>query len=428
MLLVKFPYFLRSSTHSRNKYSILFILNNCQLKDINMNRTKILKYFVLLVSTIMFSYQCWAAIDKLIDPPIALTSEQIKVKDIEPPMITICPYNQTDDIKLKKFGYSSIFHLFYGTKQSHKLEDLSWGADLNITFDKILKESLNYSIDEAKIYVDEVVNGLVYFNRYSLEREYYPAIPGFCWNLKKYNISNILIIRTQTGKEKRFAAYITDRTMATHVSLDMKTHKGQLVLVESNYRYRYEVEIHRVSKFDPRNPDVCVNYENDEYYSCVDFEFQRYVKPFLGCNPPWLSKIDQCQGVIRKFNMTDKNFDIYASRLNPLIFNDKPDATRKCKPSCQVTESHVRLLESHALNPYSLELEIHESGTFTKKYVTYNFSSFLIDIGSSLGLWFGLSIFGLTDLGIDIFMMIKKLHPAQKSKLNSSAESESNLD
>lgn len=199
-------------------------------------------------------------------------------------------------------------------------------------------------------------------------------------------------------------------------------------MIESYYRYRYEVDIHRVSKFDPRNPDACVNHENDEYYSCVDFEFQSYVKPFLGCNPPWLSKIDQCQRVIKKFNMTDKNFDIYASRLNPIIFNDKLDAARVCKPSCQVTESHVRLLESHPLHPYSLKLDIHETGTFTKKYITYDFSSFLIDIGSSLGLWFGLSIFGLTDLGIDIFMMIKKLHSAQKLKLNSSAELESNLD
>ena len=34
--------------------------------------------------------------------------------------------------------------------------------------------------------------------------------------------------------------------------------------------------------------------------------------------------------------------------------------------------------------------------------LAYGFSGFLIDMGSSLGLWFGLSVFGITDLGVVI--------------------------
>ena len=43
------------------------------------------------------------------------------------------------------------------------------------------------------------------------------------------------------------------------------------------------------------------------------------------------------------------------------------------------------------------------------KMLSYGFSDFLIDLGSSLGLWFGLSVFGITDLGIIAFQAAKKI-------------------
>ena len=54
-----------------------------------------------------------------------------------------------------------------------------------------------------------------------------------------------------------------------------------------------------------------------------------------------------------------------------------------------------------------LELNFDDQVVFTTKQLAYGPSDFLIDIGSSLGLWFGLSVFGISDLGISAFQWVK---------------------
>ena len=43
-----------------------------------------------------------------------------------------------------------------------------------------------------------------------------------------------------------------------------------------------------------------------------------------------------------------------------------------------------------------------------KKVIVYTFFNFIIDVGSSLGLWLGLSALGITDLAFEAFMLAKK--------------------
>ena len=43
------------------------------------------------------------------------------------------------------------------------------------------------------------------------------------------------------------------------------------------------------------------------------------------------------------------------------------------------------------------------------KMLAYGFSDFLIDMGSSLGLWFGLSVFGIKDLLIMVIQWTDKI-------------------
>ena len=45
-----------------------------------------------------------------------------------------------------------------------------------------------------------------------------------------------------------------------------------------------------------------------------------------------------------------------------------------------------------------------------QKYLAYGSYEFLIDVGSSLGLWLGLSVFGITDLGVDLVLYVRKFY------------------
>ena len=45
-----------------------------------------------------------------------------------------------------------------------------------------------------------------------------------------------------------------------------------------------------------------------------------------------------------------------------------------------------------------------------QRYLAYGFYEFLIDVGSSLGLWLGLSVFGIVDMGLDVFVLVKQVY------------------
>ena len=51
-------------------------------------------------------------------------------------------------------------------------------------------------------------------------------------------------------------------------------------------------------------------------------------------------------------------------------------------------------------------VEFNPVVTYTKNIVTYGSFEFLVDVGGSLGLWIGLSVFGLVDFGVDIFNFV----------------------
>ena len=54
-----------------------------------------------------------------------------------------------------------------------------------------------------------------------------------------------------------------------------------------------------------------------------------------------------------------------------------------------------------------ITLKFADKVVYTTKKLAYGPSAFLIDMGSSLGLWFGLSVFGITDLSIFTFQWVK---------------------
>ena len=221
---------------------------------------------------------------------------------------------------------------------------MSWSSDLNMTFDNLLKNVLTYKIDhEADVIAGEVENSIYNPRKYFLYKKFYPSFQGYCWNLYTYNTSNSLVLKSKTGNETRFKVYITDKNLETFVSKHKNSHQGQTIQIDSAHRYRYEVTVQLVSNFDPRQPEACVNYKDNEFEECVDKNFQHYVKPLIKCNPPWLSRKSQCLQVIKNLNISDDNFKAYNGKLKPILYNEKIEAIQECKPGKLFMKKHYIL-------------------------------------------------------------------------------------
>ena len=347
------------------------------------------------------------------NPPLADSTELISIHDCNLPLITICPINQFNITKLEKYGFFEAKDFLAGMIRGQPT--VSWGADLNMTFDQYLDHFLTYSPDTDKVVtVDSIFKSVYYSNKYTaaLKRKFYVSNLGYCWDLENYSAAEMLLIRSSIKDEKRFNVFITDNRLRSFDSIAMDTHDGEIIQITSAYRYIYDVSLSIVSYKIPTNANACADYEDGRFRDCVDKNLQTLVKPLLHCNPPWLSPTDQCQDVV---NLTNDEQKELKPTLYSIIMRENFDARDNCKTSCNVTYSQVSSQMKMGDWQYELKLIFDAEATYSNKLLTYDISNFLIDVGSSMGLWFGMSVFGLTDLGIQIFYGIKNL----KKKTNS---------
>ena len=91
---------------------------------------------------------------------------------------------------------------------------------------------------------------------------------------------------------------------------------------------------------------------------------------------------------------------------------DPTESEVKCKKPCKKMTNKVFLqpFNQRGGGPSSakLTLKFEKEVKFEKKIVSHTWFDFIIDVGSSLGLWLGLSALGITDKAIEAFMVAKK--------------------
>ena len=73
----------------------------------------------------------------------------------------------------------------------------------------------------------------------------------------------------------------------------------------------------------------------------------------------------------------------------------------------------IQIQPSFSTSPWKwpfLYFTFGEEVVHRQKVLAYGSYEFLIDVGSSLGLWLGLSVFGITDLGVDLVLYVRKFY------------------
>ena len=86
-------------------------------------------------------------------------------------------------------------------------------------------------------------------------------------------------------------------------------------------------------------------------------------------------------------------------------------AEMKCKNPCKkmtITLSPIGEENGFNVGDSSVTLRFDKLVKIERKMVVYTWFNFIIDVGSSLGLWLGLSAIGITDLGINSVVLVKK--------------------
>ena len=239
----------------------------------------------------MFIWQASVAIGKLLDPPVVDSTERLNTADIEPLLITICPLGQWNKTMLNQNDYRDDLDLLKGYSKTGDF--VGWGAHLNLTFEELVGKVTNFNLTNSKIYGQLNYKAIIDLN---YEIRFYPRY-GYCYDLVNLTTSGIVVIWIEFPEYKEAKLFITDKTLKTRNAVFAESQWGSKILLQSNFQ-QYYIETKLLSNFDPRNPDDCNKYRNDDYEKCVDDELQNIWKPLINCNPPWFSSKDQCNSVI----------------------------------------------------------------------------------------------------------------------------------
>ena len=353
-----------------------------------MEISKILKMIVFIISFVMFCYQLNTATQNLMDPQTVLSQYERDAIVDDMPLITICPTNQINLTKISQLKYDDLENMLLGDTECYgTTECTSWGAHLNFTFDNIKKQIFAFDrVDKINISTEEDVDikaSVVFLPSYRFCKEV--LLP----------LTHGIEISYLYPEDSRVS--ITDRDYKSFFMPDLKSHVGNTILMKPKTDYLIDVRIEVRS--------YCHNAQKPmsqfEYKKCVDKKLQKtFEQHNITCLPPWLSSGNQCNQTYSYDFYGEFAVDFYKDFFYKVDMFSNTRFEEECQQSCKETKYVVNLKgeKSISLNLSYAYVNFNQKVVVTEKVPNYDLFKYIIDVGSSMGLWLGLSVFGLYDL------------------------------
>jgi hypothetical protein len=347
---------------------------------------------------IFFCLQFKQALENLISPQLIDSTQIQDIDKIQHPLITLCPRNQINEARLKDLGYREHIRNLYigdlniGKNQTESLI-ISWDSLDNISFPNVLKQIYNQKA--AKSIHTYSLNNSGGRSEHQTEIIFIPKY-GFCKRIDEYNPTLEIIISSDAS----LYMLITDPIYSSYIMPDFTSMKGNAIALNAGQVKYYDARVSVIK--------VCKDLVTTNFKTCVDDRIQKVFLPTMGCVPPWLSDRNQCNGHY-PLNLTFH--PIYKSKyVHPALTVKNLEEELVCKNLCvfTTTEPHLRFRDKPSKKKRTrTHISFQKKVSVTEKIPDYDFFKFVIDIGSSLGLWLGLSILGLWDLLINTIQWIK---------------------
>ena len=236
---------------------------------------------------------------------------------------------------------------------------------------------------------------------------------GFCLEITNYDKEYIEIYLSGT---KELRLIFTEKNKRSFFMPDISSHRGGKIVIEPHKITNLDVHVKKISTCKIQD----IKEEADTFQKCVENKVEDRAGKPLGCIPPWLSASNQCNDTYPT-NLLDKipNFvDIF---LWPVYTFANSKLESECKTSCMTTKYlpiKGEIMHDDIFGAAFISIVQHVH--VTEKVANYSLFEFIVDVGSSLGLWLGLSVLGLFDLvktAVE-FIMTRNIFIKLKSALN----------
>ena len=334
----------------------------------------------------------------------------VETKDISEarlPTIFICN-KDVDVVQTGKFlenGYTSAMTNFLLGRVNGSTAILSWEGNNSIPYQNLTKEVLK-PISKTSLVIKG--NPMANWNFYKDHRfQQLTILDGFCSkidiNNTKFPHSNLF--NADLSFFDSFLLYIADPGKCLHYKIDTDSLAGDNIAVDKYSKSKiYTVKFEEIH-WDEESGE-CTNYGEGEefktYADCVAHEQDKIFQPILECQVPWLAGPDNpgaCKGKVPipedKWKMFKEQIEFVHEKIKYLKMTHQYE---NCLKSCVELRAHSRLKSIKSAIWRRTVLSFQKVVRVTRYQRAYDLFDLVVEVGSSLGLWIGLSALGIFDL------------------------------
>ena len=277
---------------------------------------------------------------------------------------------------------------------------LSWtGLDGNLTFNQTLQYLFTADMDDIEFSWDLDKNSTTRFivaNHFCKVLEIYPSTVGYISVLLKGNDSFSVIVNDPVNNNDLLHS-------------QMLGDKIQVGNTEVNEELTFLINLKETQ--DNTGGNKCFNYPYKKYQSisqCIKAKIVQKTRSAFGFTFPLYSELDQVMKPIHRL----KKHEPTLRWLQSLALNIQggklfmPD----CLHSCGFLTATSEKQQEMSSNGRWVSIYFNDVVKVQTTVVAYDVGSLLVEVGSSLGLWLGLSAVGLFDIITAFFeVLVKKI-------------------
>ena len=362
----------------------------------------LIKKLFQFVALGLFVFQMQNSIKKYYDQPIIQQTSTITLDSIEKPVLFICQDDQFNYATARFYGYKGSTNFLIGKTTSGKI---TWKGEFsNISFSK-LKEFV-FDVDYSDYSTFSKIDGK-YKNA---ELDYVNIAPyGFCLKVRQTES----YMKFYTNKKSKII--LVDPARSTKVRLSRKD-SGLITLNPiTNGLYEFKVYEIELSQFDTRLYDgiTCIDYERlgTSYEECIMTAWKANFVKWYDCLPPWIS---DNSSLTCEQNTTIRHTDpivakLIREELSQFTSGLELDILQHCLRPCITMDYKFNLVEYRANYPnyaYTKFKIMDEIVVYTDA-LAYDMFSLVVDLGSALGLWLGLSAISIFNTLLELWSVIQ---------------------
>ena len=380
-----------------------------------MQAVRLAKLIFQAISIVIFAYQSILAVRKFSTVSSIPTVETVDISDAKLPAIYICLKDTTFEENFEEQGYYTFSAFRDGRLANLGIEyAVSWEGNNSLPYRNLTRKVVksprqNYFFisgnpSESWVFPTkgntmELGNGLV---------EMFTALDGTCVkvdiNATEYFQSQPFSVKIQVTDEVHI--FLTDPQTNLFYKINTDSMTGDPIASEQGFTKTYLVEFEEIHWLEESGE--CTNYgeatEFKSFADCVADQQEKIFRPILGCQVPWLTAPDDpdiCKGRVELSYDTQTSFKAQIPSVFTNIEQMKiDDQFRACLKPCLKLKanSELRTKANELSNFHTTVLSFQKRVKVTKYLNAYGLVDLVVEAGSSLGLWIGLSALGVFDL------------------------------